>query len=309
MSAKPTVGGQAVIEGVMIRSPHAWSVAVRRPDGVIETRSDPLPRLSARSRWARIPFVRGILVLGESLSLGFRSLAWSAQKAAGEGEEEITKRDFAFAMGIALLFFIGFFLLLPLGGAKLAERWFGESSIVFNVAEAVIRVGILVGYIALIGRMRDIRRVFEYHGAEHMSIHAYEAGDPLSVDAVQRYPTMHARCGTSFLLIVMLLAVVVFSLVGLAQPSWQWLILSRIVLIPVIAGIAYELLKASAEKRWLGVLAVPGIQLQRLTTKPPAADQVEVAIASLLAALSPENLEEVKGRGPVCPPALAALPA
>ncbi|MBT8246697.1 MAG: DUF1385 domain-containing protein [Acidimicrobiia bacterium] len=343
MSQPPgsTVGGQAVIEGVMIRSPQAWSVAVRRPDGEIETRSDDLPRLSSRSRLARVPFVRGVLVLGESLSLGFRALTWSAQIASTEEDEkemarlknvaenatgpfagwrkkraarrieqgnELNRTDLAIAMSIAVVFFIGVFMLLPLGGARLVENLLGESNaVVFNVAEGVIRVGILVGYIWLIGRSADIRRVFEYHGAEHKSIYAYEAGDPMIVENVQKYRTMHPRCGTSFLLLVVLLSVLVFTLVGVFEPNVFWLVMSRIILIPVIAGLSYEVLKLSDAKPWLHFLSRPGIELQRLTTKEPDDGQVEVAIASLLAAIPGEARDEVFARGPVCEAAWGAV--
>ena len=340
-----SVGGQAVIEGVMIRSPHAWSVAIRRGDGEIEARNNDLPRLSARSRWAKVPFVRGVLVLGESLVIGFRALSWSAQKAS-EGEEdpriekwektvaeargpfsgyrkrraekkldeatgeapELTKGHIAAALGMALLLFIVVFMLAPLGAARLVERLVGESNVLFHVVEGVVRVALFVGYIWIIGRSAEIRRVFQYHGAEHKSIHAYEAGDPLTVTNVQHYRTMHPRCGTSFLLIVILLAVLVFTIIGIFEPSTFWLIASRIIFIPVIAGISYELLKVSAKSRWLHFVSRPGIELQRLTTKEPDDGQVEVAIASLLASLNGESLEEVKGRGEVCAPALAALP-
>ncbi len=343
MSQPPgsTVGGQAVIEGVMIRSPQAWSVAVRRPDGEIETRTDPLPRLSSRSRLARIPFIRGVMVLGESLTLGFRALTWSAQIASTEDDaketarledvvanatgplsglrkkraarrlekgNELSRSDLVLAMTLALVFFVGVFMLLPLGGARLVENFFGGSNaVVFNVAEGFIRVAILVGYIWLIGRSGEIRRVFQYHGAEHKSIYAYEAGDPMTVDNVQVYRTMHPRCGTSFLLLVVLLSVLVFTLVGVMEPSVFWLVASRIVLIPVIAGLSYEVLKLSDAKPWLQFMSRPGIELQRLTTKEPDDGQVEVAIASLLAAIPGEAREEVYGRGPVCEAAWGAV--
>ncbi len=343
MSQPPgsTVGGQAVIEGVMIRSPQAWSVAVRRPDGEIETRTDPLPRLSSRSRLARIPFIRGVMVLGESLTLGFRALTWSAQIASTEDDaketarledvvanatgplsglrkkraarrldkgNELSRSDLVLAMTLALVFFVGVFMLLPLGGARLVENFFGGSNaVVFNVAEGFIRVAILVGYIWLIGRSGEIRRVFQYHGAEHKSIYAYEAGDPMTVDNVQVYRTMHPRCGTSFLLLVVLLSVLVFTLVGVLEPSVFWLVASRIVLIPVIAGLSYEVLKLSDAKPWLQFMSRPGIELQRLTTKEPDDGQVEVAIASLLAAIPGEAREEVYGRGPVCEAAWGAV--
>ena len=305
MSRSPgaTVGGQAVIEGVMMRAPTAWAVAVRRPDGIIEAQRHELPRLSSRSRLARIPFFRGIMVLGESLSLGFRALSWSARKAEQEeGAEEIKSGHIAVAMAFALVFFLGVFMILPLLAARGIERLLGESTLLFNVLDSVLRLGMFVGYIWAIGRSKDIKRVFEFHGAEHKTIHAYEAGDPLTIEAIQRYSPRHPRCGTNFLMIVVLIAIVVFSAMG--RPSWPWLIASRVFLIPLIAGIAYEVLKAASDRRWMAFAARPGIWLQRLTTGEPAADQVEVAVASLLASLDDEERAAVEQRGPIVPGAL-----
>ncbi|MFH2071964.1 MAG: DUF1385 domain-containing protein [Actinomycetota bacterium] len=306
MSRPPgaSVGGQAVIEGVMMRAPNRWAVAARRPDGVIEAVSHPLPRLSARSRWARVPFVRGVLVLVESLSLGMRALTWSARKAGQEEDgEEIRSRDIVGAMVIALVFFVAVFMVLPLLAAKGAERLFGvDSAVLFNVVDGLVRVGLFIGYIWAIGRSSEIARVFEYHGAEHKTIHAYEAGKPLQIDQIQPYSPRHPRCGTNFLLIVILIALIVFTAIG--RPAWPWLIASRILLIPVIAGFSYELLKAAAETSWLRVMSQPGIWLQRLTTREPDAGQVEVAIASLLAALTPDERAAVAARGPIAPGAL-----
>jgi len=285
-----------------MRAPTAWSVAVRRPDGVIEARREELPRLSSRSRLAKIPFIRGIMVLGESLTLGFRALSWSAQKAAGEDEEELSKASIVGAMTIALVFFVAFFMLLPLLVARGAERLVGESTILFNVVDGLVRILFFVAYIWAIGRSKDIKRVFEYHGAEHKTIHAYEAGDPLQMAAIQRYSPRHPRCGTNFLLIVILIAIVVFTAVG--RPSLPWLVASRIVLIPVIAGFSYEVLKAAADYRWMAVASRPGIWLQRLTTSEPSDDQVEVAVASLLAALGDEARASLDERGPITPGAL-----
>ncbi len=308
MSRPPgaTVGGQAVIEGVMMRAPTGWAVAVRNPAGTIEAQAHELPRLSARSRWAKVPFVRGVLVLVESLTLGFRALTWSAQRAVGEDEEPLTSRQIAISMTVALVFFVGLFMLLPLGAARLAG--FGPDSVWFHVVEAVVRIGLFIGYIWAIGRSQEIRRVFQYHGAEHMTIHAYEAGDPLTREAISKYQPQHPRCGTSFLLIVMLTAVVVFTLVG--GLPWYLLILSRIVLIPVIAGVSYELLKLGGSKidSLVGrMLTAPGLWLQRLTTGEPEPDMIDVAVTSLLFALTGDEVEEVKTRGPVEPGALAAF--
>lgn len=300
-----TVGGQAVLEGVMMRAPAAWAVAVRRPDGTIEARRHDLPRLSTRSVAARIPFVRGILVLGESLSLGFRALSWSAQKAVDEEDEEpLTTRQIAVSMTIALVFFLAIFILIP---AFIARFSAGDSAWLFNIVEGIIRLGLFVGYIWAIGRSAEIARVFEFHGAEHMTIHAYEAGDPLTVEAVSGYPPEHPRCGTSFLLIVVLGSILVFSL--LHQPGLLWLIVSRVAGIPVIAGASYELLRFSGLGRttWLSrALAAPGLWLQKLTTGSPEGDQIEVAIASMITALDDEQASEVTARGPVPPAAMTA---
>jgi len=299
-----TVGGQAVIEGVMMRAPGAWAVAVRRPDGLIEAIRNELPRLSTRSVAARIPFVRGIMVLGESLTLGFRALSWSAQKAVDGDEEPLTNRQIAFSMTLALAFFMAVFILVPAFVARFAS---GDSTLLFNVVEGAVRLVLFIGYIWAIGRSKEIARVFEFHGAEHMTIHAYEAGDPLTLEAVAKYDPEHPRCGTSFLLIMILGSIVVFSLVH--QPGWLWLVGTRILGIPLIAGLAYELLRFSGLGRvpWLSqVLAAPGLWLQKLTTNRPAADQIEVAIASMVTALEEEQLEGVLGRGAVPESALAA---
>ncbi len=300
-----SVGGQAVLEGVMMRAPQAWAVAVRKPDGEIEATRHELPRLSSRSRLATVPFVRGVLVLGESLTLGFRALSWSAQKSVGEEEEELSKKEIAGSLAIALVLFAGLFIVLPAAAAGwiVQER----SEILFVVLEAVIRLALFVGYIWAIGRSQEIRRVFRYHGAEHMAIHAFEAGEPLSIDSVERYRPEHPRCGTSFLLIVILLAIVVFSFVG--QPGWFWLIVSRVLGIPVIAGISYELLKWSGThggERMAGILAAPGLWLQRLTTGVPDEEMIEVAVTSLLSALTDDQVEEVTKRGPLPEAAVAA---
>ncbi|MGA7272486.1 MAG: DUF1385 domain-containing protein, partial [Acidimicrobiia bacterium] len=290
-----TVGGQAVLEGVMMRAPGAWAVAVRRPDGVIQAIRQDLPRLSSRSVMARIPFVRGIMVLGESLTLGFKALSWSAQKAVGEEEEELTKGQIAASMSIALAFFLAFFILVP---AFVARFTSGDSTILFNVIEGAVRLGLFVGYIWAIGRSSEIARVFEFHGAEHMTIHAYEAGEPLTVDSVARYQPEHPRCGTSFLLIVILASILLFSLIH--HPGIVWLVVTRLVGIPLIAGLAYELLRFSGLRRGsllARVLAAPGLWLQKLTTGRPAPDQIEVAIASMVTALEDEQVAEVLTRG------------
>jgi len=288
----------------MMRAPEGWAVACRRPDGVIEAASHELPRLSARSRAARIPFLRGTMVLVESLSIGFRALSWSARKAGEEEDEEISRTAIVGAMLIALVFFVAIFMVLPLLVARTVDGYLGDNSLTFNIVDGVIRMGLFIGYIWLIGRSKDIRRVFQYHGAEHKTIHAYEAGDPLAIGEIQKYSPRHPRCGTNFLMIVILISLFVFTFIG--RPSLLYLILSRVLLIPVIAGISYEVLKAADNKPWLRVASKPGMWLQGLTTKEPSNDQVEVAISSLLAALDDSQVDEVKDRGAIAPAALEA---
>lgn len=280
-----------------MRAPSGWAVAVRTPSGVIEAEKHELPKLSSRSRWAKVPLVRGILVLGESLTLGFRALSWSAQKSVGEDEKELSKLEIAGSMLLAFVLFAGLFIVAPAAVANLIS---GESEVVFAVLEAVIRIVIFVGYIWLLGRSAEIRRVFQYHGAEHMSIHAFEAGQPLSVESVKRYDPEHPRCGTSFLLLVIAISIILFTFVG--RPDWPLLVASRIIGIPLVAGISYEILKWSGTNggdRLASILAAPGLWLQKLTTGRPDDSMIEVAITSLLSALSDDLVQEVMQRGGV----------
>jgi len=279
----------------MMRAPTAWSVAVRQPDGGITARRNDLTRLAERNIWAKIPFVRGIFVLGESLTLGFKALSWSAQVATEEEEKPLTGAQIGWTMTLAFVFFAGVFIVLP---ALAADAVSNDSDLWFSVIEGAIRLLIFVGYIWLIGRSKEIARVFEYHGAEHMAIHAYEAGEPLTIESVVRYRPEHPRCGTSFLLIVVLGSIVVFTFLG--QPGIVFLVISRVVGIPFIAGFAYELLRWSGTRSegWLAaLLAQPGIWLQKLTTAVPGEDQIEVAISSLVVALDEEQFADVSSRG------------
>jgi uncharacterized protein YqhQ len=248
--------------------------------------------------------IRGVMVLGESLTLGMRALSWSAQRASGEDEQPLSRGQVAGSLVLALVLFAGLFVVLPAVGA----RWvIGQSGWV-HLVEGAIRVAVFVGYIWAIGRIPEIGRVFQYHGAEHMTIHAYEEGEHLSAQSVARYPKEHPRCGTSFLLLVVLLSVLIFSLLG--RPSLPWLIASRILLIPVIAGVSYELLRFSGLRAdgTLGkVLAAPGLWLQRLTTRVPEEPMIPVAVASLLSALDPASRAEVELRGDLDPEARAAV--
>jgi uncharacterized protein YqhQ len=298
-----SVGGQAVIEGVMMRAPEAWAVAVRRPDGVIEAQSHDLPGITSRSKAAKVPFLRGIFVLAESLTLGFRALSWSAEKA-GDEEDQVSRSQVIWTMVLAVVLAIGLFVLVPVVAAEFLKRFFSASNLAFVVIDGVIRIALVVGYIWLIGRADDIQRVFQYHGAEHKTIHAYENGDPLDVASIQKYSPRHPRCGTSFIIIVAMVAFFVFLL--LAPLPFVWQVISRIALIPVIAGVSYEVLKASAGHNWLAWASRPGMWIQSITTKEPDDDQVEVAVASLLAALDEDAVNEVKQRGPIVAAALAA---
>ncbi|MCL1598470.1 MAG: DUF1385 domain-containing protein, partial [Actinomycetia bacterium] len=232
-----------------------------------------------------------------------QALSWSAEMS-GEDEEEIGRKEIIFTMVFAVVVAIGIFVLAPAFAANWIKDLVGGNGILFVVIDGVFRIAMIVGYIWLIGRSQEIQRVFEYHGAEHKTIHAYENGDPLDVEAIQRYSPRHPRCGTSFIIIVAMVAFVVF--LTLAPLPFVWQVVARILLIPLIAGISYEVLRAAAGKAWIAWVSRPGIWIQSITTKEPADDQVEVAIASLLAALDPLEVESVKQRGAVAPAALAA---
>jgi uncharacterized protein YqhQ len=279
------IGGQAVLEGVMMRGPSAWSVAVRKPDGVIAEVNRPIASVLLRHRWLRIPIVRGVVALGESLAIGFRALAISANYASqeegedGEVQTELTRGQLLFAFGIA----IGFALLLFKVSPALITNWLPiDSTGAFVIVEGLVRVSIFVAYLLLISLLPDLKRVFQYHAAEHKAINAYEAGEELLPERVARHSLLHVRCGTAFLLYVMVVAIFVFAFFG--RPAWYWLIASRILLLPVIAGIAYEIIrfagKHSQNPVLRGVLA-PGLWLQRLTTREPTLDQIEVSIRAL----------------------------
>ena len=275
-----TYGGQAVIEGVMIRGQRNIAIAVRRPDGSIALKRQPLtPIFTGKLR--RIPLVRGVIAMAETLTLGMRALTYSANVAAEAEGEEISARSMAGMMAVSLTIAIGLFFLVPVLASDRLEGLLG-SSLMANIAEGVIRLGLFLGYILLIGRMNDIRRVFMYHGAEHMTVHAQERGDPLNVAHIRRYPTAHPRCGTAFLLVVMVVAILAFIFVG-REPFW-WLIASRIVLVPLIAAVSYEVIRFSgrhAANPLVALITAPSLALQSLTTRPPDDDQIEIAIAAM----------------------------
>jgi uncharacterized protein YqhQ len=286
------IGGQAVLEGVMMRGPSNWSVAVRKPDGDIAQVSQPIVSPMTRHWLLRLPIIRGVIALGESLAIGFRALAISANYAAqeegedGEVTTELTRGQLIFAFAIA----IGFAVLLFKVGPALLTDWIGIQAGWFVIVEGLIRVTVFVLYLALISLLPDLRRVFQYHAAEHKAINAYEAGEELEPARVQKFSLIHPRCGTAFLLWVMVIAIFVFAFFG--RPVWYWLIATRILLLPVIAGIAYELIRFAGkhtDNRILMTLLAPGLWLQRLTTREPTLDQLEVSIRALREVLEREG--------------------
>ena len=337
------LGGQAVMEGVMMRGIRNWAVAVRKPAvesaslqdgaevengasapvgngagpvgaegngaavpvealGEIEVTTYALQSVLRRHRWLRLPILRGIVALGESLGIGFKALGISANAqlaAAGEAEGvegepmEISSGVWAGTIVIALVFAIGLFFLVPLGLTSLVKDQL-HSSALFWIVEGLVRTGIFLAYMVLLSRLRDLRRVFQYHGAEHKTISCFEAGLPLTPVNAQRFSRLHPRCGTSFLLIVMIVSIFVFGAVGL--PAWYWLIASRILGVPLIAGISFEIIKFAGRnrrRRWVRIMMWPGMQLHLLTTREPDLDQLAVAIASLEAVLALEDPSEM----------------
>jgi uncharacterized protein YqhQ len=326
------VGGQAVLEGVMMRGVSHWAVAVRKPTeeqlaeherelrepalGEIEVSTFPLTSTLKRHRVLRLPIVRGVVALGESLVIGFRALevaanAQLAPEGAGEdadqrdGEEgkqqeakqqeenEIPRSMWIGTVVLALALAIVLFFLIPVGLTSLIKGQLG-SSVLFWVVEGVVRTTIFLGYLVLLSRVRDLRRVFEYHGAEHKTISCFEAGLPLTPRNCQRFSRLHPRCGTSFLLLVMIVAIFVFAPIGL--PAWYWLVLTRILGVPVIAGVSFELIKLAGRyrrRRWVRALMWPGLKLQLLTTREPDLDELAVAISALQAVLALETPGEL----------------
>jgi uncharacterized protein YqhQ len=272
-------GGQAVVEGVMMRGRDVWAVAIRRPAGDIHVESHDIDSVAKRHPILRKPFLRGVIALGQALAIGFRALSISARESAPE-DEQLTSRQMAVSFVIAAVIFIGLFIVLPAATFGWVGRRIG-SSILTNVLEGLFRVGLFLGYLLVIGRANDIRRVFAYHGAEHKTIAAYEHEEPLTPDRIDPYSTLHVRCGTNFLLIVMVTTIFVFALFG--EPGLWWRIGSRLLAIPIIAGLAFELLRLGArypKSAFMRIVMTPGLWLQRITTKPPDDGQIEVAVAS-----------------------------
>jgi uncharacterized protein YqhQ len=284
------VGGQAVIEGVMMRGVRHWTVAVRTPDDDITVVEQPISPWAAGRSWLRLPIVRGVVALGESLVIGMRALAISASKAAGEdedGDEALSRSAIGLTLAFSLAIAVGLFFILPLFLTSLLNI---DSGFAFWAVEGVIRVGIFLAYMWLISLMPDLRRVFQFHAAEHMAIHAYEAGEPIEAESAARFPQLHVRCGTAFLLIVMVISIFVFAAIG--KPSFIWLVVSRIIGVPIVAGISYEVIRwagRNREKGYVQTIMKPGLWLQHLTTRKPEIEHLEVACVALNRVLALEE--------------------
>jgi uncharacterized protein YqhQ len=292
------VGGQAVLEGVMMRSPHAWAIACRKPSGEVSTHSEPLERLSEKHKWMGWPVMRGVITLGHAMSLGFRALKFSANVALDEipANEKGKKLEISgWVAAVNVVFSVGFFIFmykfLPLVAATELKRVnpvFGQQ-IVFNLVDGVIRIALFLFFIWAVSLWRDIHRVYEYHGAEHKTVYAFENGDPLETGAVQKYSTYHPRCGTSFLMTVMLISILVYTIIPVTTFWSRFAV--RIALLPVIAGLSYEIIRFAAKHRGslFALMTAPGLWLQRITTQPPTDDQAECAIVALEQAMAVEK--------------------
>lgn len=298
------VGGQAVIEGVMMRSPHSWAVAVRKPSGSLAVSRDYLDRPSEKRRWLKVPVLRGLGVLGQAMVLGLRALRYSAHEAleegdkkTGDGKKDAQWNDWLLAANLifSLGFFIAFYKLLPLYAATLLQRHYGvmHNFILFNLADGIIRLLLFLGFLVAIAQGREIKRVFEYHGAEHKVVWAFEkTGGNVDIASAREATRFHPRCGTSFLLVVMVIALIIYLF--LPFQSFLWKFVSRILLLPVIAGVSYEFIRYAAKSRgWVWRIASqPGLWLQRVTTREPDDSQLETAMRALEAAM---ELEQTRG--------------
>ena len=291
MNKKPNVGGQAVIEGVMMRGKTHVAVAVRQPDGEISVDVRPVNSISDRYPILKKPFLRGVVSLVESLVMGMKALAYSAQ-VSGDEDEKLDSKEMALTIAVSAGLAILLFIVIPTWSMRFLTG-ITQDHMALNLAEGVLRMAIFLAYIAAISSMNDIQRVFQYHGAEHKTIYTYEAGVPLKVENVRPFSTLHPRCGTNFLMIVMLISMFIFTFLG--WPSLLERIASRIILMPVIAGVSYELIRyagAHTDNPLVRIAITPGLLLQKLTTRQPDDSQIEVAIASLKAVVPPEDLAQ-----------------
>jgi len=297
LAKKYHYGGQAVIEGVMMRGQNSLVTAVRRPDGGIAIDSQRLPPFST-SRLRRMPVIRGVIVLLETLILGYKSLIYSANVSMEEEGEKISGGAAWGMVAASVAFVVAVFFIVPLFIARTLDVYI-ESSVLFHLVEGFIRLGVFIAYLKIIGLSSSLRRVFSYHGAEHKTVNAYEAGVPLEVEEVQKYSTAHRRCGTSFLFVVLIIAIIVLSLIG--RPSLLVMVLWRIILIPAIAGVSYEITQFGARHSENGLVRAslaPGLWLQRLTTREPDDSQIEIAVTALKKAVELDQLAEM---GPAAP--------
>jgi uncharacterized protein YqhQ len=292
------VGGQAIMEGVMMRSPNFWGMAVRTPSGDMDLRAERFRSITRRSKLLRLPIIRGALSLGETLWLGMKALTLSTNIALGE-EQELSRKEIAGTLIFALVLGFGLFLVAPVMGTKGLGSLLGssiENPILFNLVEGVIRIAIFIAYLLGITLIsKDIKRFFAYHGAEHKAIKVYERGEELVPENARKLDTSHVRCGTSFILYVLVLSILVFSLLGV--EGWLYMLASRVVVIPLVAGIAFEFIMWSARNQDNAIvraLVWPGLQMQKLTTREPSDDMVEVAMASLKKVLSMEKEAEIE---------------
>ena len=292
------VGGQAVLEGVMMRSPHAWAIAVRKPSGEVATHSEALERPSEKHKWMGWPIVRGVMTLGYAMTLGFRALRFSAnvaldQMPADEQGKKVEISGWVAAVNIiiSLAFFIFMYKFLPLAAATELKRVNAifANPIVFNLVDGVIRIALFLLFIWGVSLMKDIRRVYEYHGAEHKTVFAFENGDPLNEAAVQKYSTFHPRCGTSFLMTVMIISILVYTAIPVTTFWARFGV--RIALLPLITGVSYEIIRFAARHRGslFALMTAPGLWLQRITTQPPSDEQAQCAIVALDHAMSLEK--------------------
>lgn len=293
----------------MMRGPAAWSVACRKPDGTIAVARNDLPTWAERRGWLKWPIVRGCVVLGESLAIGMKALMISANHAMGDEEEQLSDKQLTFTLVSATVLFSAVFIVLPVLIAKMVDSLAGHISqsrpVVFDVIEGVVRLGMFLGYLFLIGQFKDVRRVFQYHGAEHKTIYAYENGDALDPAEIDRkYSTLHVRCGTNFLFIVLFLTIIAHFVIDLFAPAGLLPRIGiRILAIPILAGVSYEVIKLASrneESLFFKVTMLPGLLLQKITTKPPHLDQIEVAIAAMQA-VAPQVAETAEIEAPDAP--------
>ncbi len=288
------VGGQAVLEGVMMRAPHSYCVAVRKPSGEIVTEDLPVARMSEKYPWLKYPMLRGLGTLGQAMSLGVKALKFSANAALDDGSTEKPTEVSNWMMTVQVLFSVVFFFLayklLPLKLTEYLSNWDPalKGQLAFNAVDGIIRLVLFVGFLLLLSRAKDIRRVFEFHGAEHKVVFNFESGKPVSVENAQKFVTWHPRCGTSFMFVIMLISMVVYMIVP--APTIKAKIIERIIFLPIITGMSYELIRFAAKRRgsFLAALAAPGLWTQRITTKPPSDDQTAVAIRALEGAMALE---------------------